>query len=333
MNSYLVRASALQGYRETVLELGGDPEMLMAQVGLPSVDTDPEAWVSYGAYLQLLENTADSLGCAHFGLHLSQRQNIDILGAVGFIIQQAPDIRTALHELSQYFSHHNQGASVSTTVENDVTLWAFSAKPRQNSPMRQQSDLVAGIAVNVMRFLYAGWKPTAIYLPHSAPADTRPYRKLFDCPVYFDWDRTVIASDAAILDIPLSEANPQLHRLLETHLTELQQSFPDDYSAQVSYLIKQALLTGDCSIERVSSFLAVNKRTLQRKLQAQGLSYKQLQDAVRFEIARNYLRETSGSLTGLAHMLCYSELSAFSNAFRHHHGVSPRAWKKQAAIA
>jgi len=333
MNSYLVRASALQGYRDTVLELGGDPDLLLAQAGLTGMDANPDAWFSYSAYLQLLENSALSTRCPHFGLQLSARQDLGMLGALGFIIQQAPDIRTALRNLSQYFSHHLQGAVVSTTVEDGFTRWAFTAMPQLNAPMYQQSDLAAGIAVKVMHMLHTDWKPVAIYLPHSAPADTRPYRKLFDCPVHFDWDRTVIASDARFLDIPLNEANPQLHRVLESHLRDLQTSFPNDYRAQVSYLIKQALPTGDCSIERVSGFLSVNKRTLQRKLQAQGINYKKLQDEVRFEIARNYLQETAGSLTVLAHMLCYSELSVFSTAFRAHHGVSPTIWKQQTGVA
>jgi AraC-like DNA-binding protein len=88
-------------------------------------------------------------------------------------------------------------------------------------------------------------------------------------------------------------------------------------------------MTGDCSVERISSYLAMNKRTLQRKLPAAGASYKQLLGDARFEIACNYLKESKGPLTALAHMLCYSELSVFSNAFRQRTGLSPRDWKKQ----
>ena len=89
------------------------------------------------------------------------------------------------------------------------------------------------------------------------------------------------------------------------------------------------MYTGDCSIERVAGTLAVNKRTLQRRLKAEGTSFKALLDEVRFNAARKYLRESRGSLTALADMLCYADLSAFSNAFRQRFGVSPRAWKQQ----
>jgi len=79
----------------------------------------------------------------------------------------------------------------------------------------------------------------------------------------------------------------------------------------------------------VAGFLAINKRTLQRQLQAHDTSYKSLLEEVRFDIAKGYLRESSGSLSALADMLCYSELSVFSNAFRQHQGMSPREWKKR----
>lgn len=329
MSDYLVRASALQGYQETVRQLGGNPDDLLERAKLIGFGEDPEVWISYRAYLNLLEASAIELNCPHFGLLLSNRQDINMLGAVGFVIQQAPDIRCALRELSQYFSHHNQGAIVTTTVEQGIVQWAFTSKPQQDAPMYQQSDLVAGIATGVMSFLYKGWKPTAIYLPHSPPADTRAYREKFQCPIFFDWDTTIIASDAAVLDTPLDQANPVLHQVLEAHLKELQGTFSDDFGAKVSYLIKQALLTGDCSVERVSSYFAINKRTLQRRLTAAGTSYKQLLDDVRFEIACNYLKESKGPLTALAHTLCYSELSVFSNAFRQRTGLSPRDWKKQ----
>ncbi len=244
-------------------------------------------------------------------------------------MRQAPDVRTALSELSAYFNHHNQGATVAANVEGDKVLWSFTPRPNLHAPLAQQTDLVVGIAVNIMRLLSPRWQPSAIYLPHSAPKDLRPYEQRFHCPVFFDWDTTMVVSDASALDSPLSQADAELHRILETHLRDVQQFSPDNFPARVSHLIRQSLTTGDCSIERVAGYLGMNKRTLQRRLKEDGSSYKELLDEVRFDIACNYLLECRGPLTTLSHILCYSELSAFSNAFRRRFGVSPREWKRQ----
>jgi AraC-like DNA-binding protein len=334
MTDYLVRASALQHIRPLVEELGGDPDALLRRTGLIEAEQDPDSWISYRAFLRLLEEAARITSCPHFGLQLSRRQDIGILGAVGFVIQQAPDLRTALRQLITHFAHHNQGAMVSLKVEDDIAQWCFTCKLDGYAPMRQQSDLAAGIGVDLIRLTWnQDWSPNAVYFPHAPPQDIRPYKSRFNCPLFFNWDSMTMAFDAAILDTPIREANPQLHKVLDEHLRNMQLNFSDDYCSQIRHLINQALTTGDCSIERVAAFLAINKRTLQRQLKAHNTSYKTLLEEVRFDIAQRYLRESSGSLTALADMLCYAELSVFSNAFRQHHGVSPREWKNRQAAS
>lgn len=330
MENYLIRASALAGFRAAVEELGGDTGEILRRVGLDDVEKDPETWFSYHKFLLLLEEAALATSCSHFGLHLSRYQGLNIFGPVGFVIQQAPDLRTALRELTTYFAQHNQGANVTLKVEDGIAQWCFNCKLEGYAPTWQQVDLVAGIGLRMVRILMnPSWSPKAAYFPHASPKTMRPYRETLDCPMIFDWDCLLLTFDASILDSPINQVDPELHRLLQQHMNQLQLSYPDDYPGQIQNLIRQALGIGDCSIERVANHLAVNKRTLQRQLRAHNTSYKSLLDEVRSDIARQYLRQSNGSLTALADMLCYSDLSTFSTAFRQLHGVSPSDWKKQ----
>ncbi len=334
MTDYLVRASALQGVRPTVEELGGDTDALLHRTGLDGAAQNPDSWISYRSFLLLLDEAARATKCPHFGLRLSQHQDLGVLGTVGFVIQQAPDLRTALRELSIHLAHHNQGAKVSLKVEDGIAQWSFTCKLEGYAPVKQQGDLAAGIGVNLMRLLLnPTWSPKAVYFPHAPPLDIKPYKARFGCPLFFNWDSMMTTFDAAILDTPIQEANPHLHQVLDDHLRNVQVNLAGDYCGQVRHLINQSLSTGDCSIDRVASSLAINKRTLQRQLKEHDSSYKDLLEEVRFDIARRYLRESSGSLTTLADMLCYSELSVFSNAFRQRHGMSPREWKSQQAMS
>ena len=329
MSEYLVRASALEGFAETVTALGGDPTALLAAVGIPIDIKDPEAWVSYAAMLQLLELAAEETACPHFGLELSRHQGPNMLGIVGFVLQQAPDVGTALAGLARHFAHHNQGAEVSLEIKDGIALLGFRVKDRTLVSSHQQYDLSVGVGVNIMRLLCGRqWVPRAVYFVHPAPNDLRVFRELLRCPLHFNWDVGMMTFDAEILQQPITQANEHLHRILAQHMNQLQQQFPNDVSAQVSHLIHQALMTGDCSIERIASYLSVNKRTLQRQLKTAGASYKELLENVRFDIATRYLLDSDGSLTNLADMLCYTELSAFSNAFKQRFKQSPREWKK-----
>ena len=76
MSDYLVKASALEGFRQTVSQLGGHPDDLLSRAGLAGMDSSPEAWISYTNYLHLLEASARQLNCPYFGLQLSRMQDI-----------------------------------------------------------------------------------------------------------------------------------------------------------------------------------------------------------------------------------------------------------------
>ena len=161
--------------------------------------------------------------------------------------------------------------------EAGLAHWRFTCRLEGEVPISQQAGLVAGIGMALFRLLLdKTWSPNAVYFSHAPPQDIRPYKRRFECPVFFNWDASYTTFDAAILDSPINEANPQLHRVLQEHLVTVRQSFGDDYCGQIRYLIHQAMTTGDCSIERVANSLAINKRTLQRQLKSHNTSYKDL---------------------------------------------------------
>ena len=74
--------------------------------------------------------------------------------------------------------------------------------------------------------------------------------------------------------------------------------------------------------------LSLAPRTLQRRLQSRGTSFSKLLEDVRIETARRHLANSQLSLTQLAAILGYSDLSAFSRAFRRRIGKSPQQWQK-----
>ena len=312
MSDYLVRASALEGFDRLVSELGGNPADLRAAAGIAKAPLAGDSWISYRNLCQLLEDSARVLHCPHFGLSLSRYQDISILGTVGFVMREAPDVKTALLELSEYFALHNQGGEVNLTVDAGVACLSFEPKLPGNVPMEQQLDLVLGIGLNIMRLLCgARWNPGAAYVTHTEPEDRAPFRKVFDCPVFFNAERGMMTFPEGDLARRISDADGQLHRVLEEHLAMIKQSYPDSYPDQIRHLIRQALVTGDCSIERVASYLSTTPRTLQRRLKSEGTSYKSLLEEVRYNIATRYLLDSRASLTTLADMLGYSELAAF----------------------
>ena len=90
-----------------------------------------------------------------------------------------------------------------------------------------------------------------------------------------------------------------------------------------------SVLAGTPSLKATADLLVMHPRTLNRALQARGLSFREAVNEARFEMASQLLRDTRVSVGGLAQILGYSEVSAFTRFFTTMAGLSPSEWKQQ----
>jgi AraC-like DNA-binding protein len=93
--------------------------------------------------------------------------------------------------------------------------------------------------------------------------------------------------------------------------------------AQLRRALRILLLGGRSSGDEVAQVLSLHRRTLDRRLRAQSITFQQILDEVRFEAARQLLDATTMPLTDIAASLGYTESSAFSRAFQRWSGTAP----------
>ena len=330
LSDYQVRAAGFEGYSALVRELGADPDPLLRQAGVdPAWLEDPDHPTPYVAFLTALRLGAQATATPHFGLLLSRKQRFSMLGAVGFAMREAPNVLAAIENLNRFLPVHNQAARTSLVVEGEFARWTFGILLRDAPALDQQFDLVAGIGNSILQHL-AGqqWAPLSVHLKRAEPADPRPYRQLFRCPVVFNADFTGFVFRKQLLSQPVANADQQLFRILHQYLTQLEAKAPSDFGSLVRETVALSLQDGDSSIDTVASRLGLSERTLQRRLHSAGLNYKDILVDVRRNVAQQYLRDTGVSLTRIATILGYSDLAAFSRSFHRECGVSPRNWRQ-----
>jgi AraC-like DNA-binding protein len=68
-------------------------------------------------------------------------------------------------------------------------------------------------------------------------------------------------------------------------------------------------------------------------LKERGVDFKQLTDETRRRFAVNYLKERKNTLTEVAFLLGYSELSAFNRAFKRWTGSTPLDYRRSVGTA
>lgn len=326
----LIRVSTLYGFAEQVTELGGVPEHIFDQLNVdPKLLQDPDNFISYKVFLKLLGLAAHETNCDVFGLKLSRKQDLSILGTLGLAMQESRNVREALNELVDFFYTITLGASVSLEVFGNLAILCYTIHESPHGSSRQQGDLAAGLGMNILKLLCGEkWRPKCAYFIHSSPKDIRLHNQIFQCPIFFEQEHSSFTFDATVLDTQLDQAREDLHLLLLNHLTSSPAFSKLDISAQIKQLITKAMFSGDCSIDKVAGYMSTSKRTLQRRLKVQNISYQNILEDVRLQTAKNYLKESKTSLTQIADILCYSDLSTFSRVFKKRTQYSPTQWRK-----
>ena len=94
-------------------------------------------------------------------------------------------------------------------------------------------------------------------------------------------------------------------------------------------LITERLPVGYPTVNYTAHRVGIPVRTLQRRLRDSGLSYSELVEQTRFELACRLLDKPGAKATDVARALGYTDPSSFSRAFRRWTGMSPRAYRSR----
>jgi AraC-like DNA-binding protein len=130
------------------------------------------------------------------------------------------------------------------------------------------------------------------------------------------------------LDKPLPHADAQRHRELERGVEEMWRLKQPDIRERVLRAMVPAIFSGTHNLRTTAQRLGLTPRALNRQLQAQGITFRELLKAARFEMASQLLMDTNLPIHSLAELLGYSEISAFTRFFTHLTGVPPTEWRK-----
>jgi AraC-like DNA-binding protein len=325
----LVRVGVMAAVPAILRELGVDPAVIVAESGLdPGLLDDPDNLMSYVARGRLLSRCLARTGCADFGLRVGRHGQLSALGLVGFLVQQAPDVGTALTSLVRYLHLHVRGAAVSLQVQAGTATFAYDICEPQVEATDQIADGALAMMFNILRTLCgARWRPLEVQFAHRGPADVQPFRRLFGAPLQFDAGRNALVFAASWLEHRSSTADPQLRRFLQRQIDALDARHRDDFATQVRSVLRTALLTGHGSADQVAGLFSMHPRTLNRRLHEAGTRFRALVDEVRFEVAGQMLRDTGLRIDEIAAALDYADASAFTRAFRRWSGATPAAWR------
>lgn len=181
-------------------------------------------------------------------------------------------------------------------------------------------------------FVGRGLALDAVSFPYARPPHADDYALVYTEHSSFDARVLSARFQANLLDLPIRRDEAALVSFLEGAPGKISMLYRRDREMvfRVRDLVRDAL-PENLSLEAVASQLHLSPRTLTRRLEEEGSSFRAIKDATRRDIAFARLTKTRQPIAQLAADLGYSDPSAFYRAFVSWSGVSPERYRNQLA--
>ena len=325
-----LRVAPVMAIPTVLRELGVDARELLGAFGLsPEFFEDPDNLLPFATMGEIFRRSVQRTRCEHFGALVGLRAGGPDLGTVGYLVQSAPDVRTALRNLAENIHLTDGGAAVALEVDHRFAILSYTIVEGDVQGSDQIVDAAMAIGFNILRALCGDdWKLSALHLAHAAPANVDAFRRIFGVAPTFDADRTALIFPERWLSRPLRTADPTLHRLMAERARELELATGADLVELLRRILKPLVNSPDCSLARAAGQLGMHARTLNRRLADEGTTFRELREAVRLEAACQLLRDTRMPSYQIAEILGYADGTALSRAFRRWAGMPPGKWRK-----
>lgn len=328
-----VRAAALTGFADVARELGCDPDALLRQAGLGVQSLHmPDQLIDANRAAQVLEDTARMSGCESVGLRMAARRQLSNFGVISLLLMHQRTFRQALMTLVDHLHLLNERLAIH--VEELGPMVVLREELVASSVGRQSIELAIGVLYRMGEALLGDrWRPVSVSFVHGAPDNLEFHRRFFRCHLDFDAAFNGLVCRAEDLDV----ANPGADPMLADYARRMLEAEPSSNQLSTEQVVRKAIYlmlpVGRATCKAIAQGLGLSMRTLQRQLDADGATFKELLNEVRRELVSRYLANPRHSLSDIATMLGYSSQSAFTRWFGAQFGCSPEAWRRTHAAA
>ncbi|NMQ29555.1 AraC family transcriptional regulator [Candidatus Accumulibacter phosphatis] len=300
-------------------ELGMDPELAR----------QPGARIPSWVVDVVIARAAAVIDDPAFGLAAAECWHPSNLGVLGYAWLSSSTLRQGLQRMQRYARIIGDRWGCRCVDETNGLRFVYDHNRSDLVVGHVMSDYSLALIVAMCRSNFARkLNPVRIFLRRPAPADPRPYQDFYACDVHFGADEDAFVLATADAEMPLRTANRELAAAFDAILAEqLAAHSKEDFISRCQVFLLKQLTSGEPRVDDLVNTLSMSRRTLQRKLREQGTSYHELLEETRYELAKNYLQESTKSVTEITFLLGFSEQGAFTRAFKRWSGAAPRDYR------
>lgn len=311
-----------------------DVDDFLRSLGVDPLDVrSPDRRVPLETYLMIQDAAADVTRDPCFGLHMGEYAEAGSWSILGYMMMNCKTLEQAFEKSRRYM--RIIGNLIEGRVEaGSNTIKAIYFTPAHAPDMsRHCFEAAFSSSVRMMRTLTGTrLSPLEVGLVYPAPASISEYERIFDCPVRFGQKENYLKIDPEILGTPILMANEGLLQYFENYAQDFlaEMDRKHEHASAVTRIILSSLDDEALSIEKVAARMSISVRTLQNRLEEEGVLFSELLRDIRQRLAQKYLYENY-SVEEITYLLGFSEPSVFRKAFKKWSGVTPKEYRQRAS--
>ena len=317
-------------------------DLVRREIG-PQLDRLLEAEFVPGHLITQVFHRFAEQGVQSWATYFGKELSIASHGPMGFAILSAPDLHTALSVLVEYQPIRASGYILSMRSTRNRVELVVEDKTGDELTGRWRVESCKIVAQSLIETITAHplGDNASIQLAYPPPPNRQAFENLFSAPCTFEAEENVLSIPASWTSIssPLYDEATFRSNLAKCREIKLELGIdPYDIAQRVNARLISHLerrVTGLARSDRIPGLdaladeLCMSSRTLIRKLEKQGTSYKQLLEQVRRDQALHLLKDTHLTAAEIAEKLGYQEPANFGRAFKRWYGSSPAQWRRQ----
>ncbi len=329
-----IASGAIQKLLDALRSEGIDPAPMLEALGLDAgAIADQDGRVPLEQLHALWEAAVTAVPRMEAAVVGAERYSPGDYGLVGFVAMNSATLGEAIRHSVRFLGLWTDDPGIEFGDDGTLRI-VYRTRFADRLGLRLATEATPAELLNAARLItQRPITPLSVRFTHPAPADTSAHQAFFGCPLLFEAPDIAMQLDPDDLALPLPKADAQLGaylRQLASQALERRGGSEPDELDRIRGIIAEELQRGVPTLKIVAGRLATSQRTLRRRLEAEGTSFRVLLDHTRAELAENYVRDKRLPLSEVAFLLGFSEPSAFHRAFKRWTDSTPAAWRDRA---
>jgi AraC-like DNA-binding protein len=319
---------------DSLKEEGVSPKEALAGIHISETQLgSPAVRVSANQVLESYRNAIRLSRKPHFAYHTGLRFHVSTYGMYGFAILSSTDFRRTMAFAVEYHQLAAPLVHVQFLERDKDVAWTMAPFPYPQVDSHLYKfivELQLGVHVSLHRDIMGQlFRPSELHFAFGRPRGAGKDVEVFDCPVRYGQPENKLVFDVNWLNSTPKLGNEvtfsELSQLCDRLLSELRLSTGVAGKVREIFL---ACMGQPTSFELIAGRLGMSPRTLRRKLEQEGTSFRELIDELRAHAAIKYVRDTDLTIEDIAFALGFSDAAAFRHAFRRWTKSAPHEYRR-----